>query len=218
MSRRHIQPQGSEPVPFYNNLLFWAPLTEDGLDNIGNKFGTKTGTVLFSQDGAYLNESFLTYSFTQSEALSAKTFYVEIKPVATLDTYDYMFSFGTVINNGQYYRAAICRKTSGMYLYTTLSYSNNRYDKDVSLNVSFPNNSYTKVAMVFNPTSQVIYKDGTQVWSNSGTDTFTAWSQYNLDLIIGGSPMKLLNRDCRAYIRDFRIYNIALTASEVAQL
>ncbi len=200
-----------------SSLIFHAPLTTTGTDLVGGKTPTVSGSIAYTLDGVRLqNSSLLKYSFTPAEALSAKTIYCEIMPYTQVNTYDYAYMFGHYYNNTPNFRAAICRMQSGGYIYLTMSRSSNRYDADMNTYHPFPLGTHKKLTFVFEPSAQRLYSDGMLIWSGSGTDTWNGWGYSYLLLTLGGTGHSA--RSFNGYIRNFMIFNRALTAQEIAML
>ena len=198
-------------------LIFHAPRISAGTDIVGGKTPTVSGSVSYTSDGVRLqNSSLLIYNFTTTEAVTAKTFHCEIMPYTQVNTYDYAYVFGRYANNTPYYRAAICRMQAAGSIYLTMSRSSNRYDADYNTSQPFPLSTYKKLTFVFEPSVQRLYSDGVQIWSSSGTDTWNCWGQNAITLTLGGTGNSA--RSFNGYIRNYMIFNRALTAQEVAAL
>ena len=80
-------------------------------------------------------------------------------------------------------------------------------------------NTWYDIAIVMDTNKQTFYLDGTDIWHRANSDTWNNWGQSSGTLNIGtNAGVNAANRSFYGYIRDVRIYDRALTASEVAQL
>ena len=214
----HIS-NGGGGVPFAQNLLFHAPLTTDGRDAVGAKTPAVTGTVSYSQDGAYFGGTqYLKYAFSKNEMLSSKTMFLRVKVTAQRNPYDYFATLGYSTGSVNYYRMAPYT-TSPMKLSATLSWGSGATSFDSQVGANLQTDTWYDIAIVMDTNKQTFYLNGTDIWHRSNSDTWNNWGQSSGTLNIGtNAGANAANRSFYGYIKDVRIYDRALTASEVAQL
>jgi len=188
----HIS-NGGGGIPFAENLLFHAPLTTDGKDIVSAKTPSVTGSVSYSQDGAYFGGTqYLKYDFSKNEMLSSKTMFLRVKVAAQRNPYDY---------------------------FATLSWGSGATSFDSQVGANLQTYTWYDIAIVMDTNRQTFYLDGVDIWHKANSDTWNNWNMTSGTLNIAtNAGANAANRSFFGYIKDVRIYNCALTASEVAQL
>lgn len=214
--RREHGTKTTEPIPFWSDCIFYVPLIDDGIDLKSGLTPSSGGSVTFN-NGAVFANGHLAYTMSRDFALSAKTLVCDLSPSTQINSYNYAYHFGISLNMVNYYRAGIAL-TSTNYLWWTISYSSNRYDKDENLQYNVPSGAFKKVVIVFESSAQKIYVDGTLIKTNNNTDNFNNWSNSNIILNLGNVIPNSSTRAFYGTIKNYAIYNRALSASEVAQL
>ncbi len=202
MSRRHITPSGGEPLPPYSeNLVFWAPLTEGDLtDHVsGASMSVNSGTVTWDTSGGYKCVGPLRNN-TYIAAWNELSLGFDITNLQFTTTYE-IFYFSSP------YTIPVCL-------------GGRTFAQNIDLQLT--NYKWQRIANVLEPYDGVNlhyshqYVDGIDKNRISrGTSPITGNVNTNVRVELNTTP----NYGSRTYIiRDIRIYNRALTASEVAQL
>lgn len=235
MRREHKQLDGTQLPPFAENLVFWAPLTQGDLsDHISGEVGASSSNcsaVWDSTEGMYLLTAATTDTYGRghnSDALryNSAALRANLNGTQTTGMTVYMLlKEHTYVPgpNGQY---GVSRyfSCSDMYDVWETSPRMNVLVDGARLNQSSINISkLRKIAVVYNPTAKLltVYEDGTVVLRGSWTDTPAAPLSVGLLSKNGHSSSSSSGYNTKsfsAYVQDVRIYNIQLTASEIAQL
>lgn len=163
-------------VPFAENLIFWAPLTENSIDIIGGKVATG-GTIGYSNDGAQFSTSdgrYLGYKLTEAELRSVKTIYCELikttSKYTTLTCYSLQTNRaatedGSVRNYVDIWHNLICMASK-------LDAGSGRVTYDDASNTSVSLNTTHKVISGVYQSGPVMFFDGVKVYNKSYTDKF----------------------------------------------
>lgn len=207
MRREHIIIGGSGPMPpFVENLVFWAPLTQGDLtDHISGLMGSSLGGA--SVDWNVMNDAYVLTTNTGA-ALS----YQLDTPSMLPDSYTVVVDVKVTQSSTTFYIMA-----AGTYG-STNSYPNlGTHNFGIASDLS----NWHKVASVCDKTQlkQYFYLDSNLnntvnrnsshlIWSSNWTGALRTNLSLGVYFVYSG----------KAYLKDVRIYNRALTASEVAQL
>lgn len=213
MKREH----NLENIPFYENLVFYAPLTDGNTDLVGSKTATEYGSVTYSEEGALMDNSCIEYPLPYSEQISPITLYSKMKMNNIVNAYDYIVTIGSLSNSNTYRCAYFLRKTDNRIGFD-IAWSSNRYDIESYTNVNTVQGRWYEVVMVLGANFQKIYVDKVLQYSNNATDNYSITGTQPGNLMLGCRANASVERRYHGYLKDVRIYNMALSEQEIEQL
>lgn len=214
--RRNYKKHIGVDIP--DGCVFYVDFSKDIVDIIEGKNPTLTGSFEITDNGVFFeNEKYINYTFTSSEAKSIKTIYVEFIPTSFKNPYNYIYHFGKLYNNNNYYRDATAI-TSDKYLWKTTGYSSSINNNDVRVNSITSQNNLYKTATIFNDSSQSFYVNGSIVWNIGVNDTWSAWNFSEIDFLLGGQLGRRSVRTYGGYVKKVIMFNRELTQSELSEL
>ena len=213
MKREH----SIDTIPFYEDLIFYAPLTESGLELIGNRNVTPYGNVNYGENGAEFNGSCLEYEFEYTDQKAPLTICFEFCPTTITNSYDYVLVFGSRSNGSTYRYGIFMRKSDGKIAYD-VTCSSNRLDVENYTGITYSSGRRYKVVSVLDANSQKIYIDDVLVYNGSVTDRYQITGTLPGTLVIGGRVDCVYDRMMNGSVKDVRIYNRALSEEEISQL
>lgn len=220
MRREHIIIGGSEPMPpFVENLVFWAPMTEnDVTDHISGTSPTSDTGCSYTWDankGMYLCET-----TGSSSSLNAAMIWTGLNlNIAPADSQQYTITgvFEWVLGGGSYNGKYFCYMACNNYHNqspTTIRYSNGDVEDEGISPTTVGIHRLTIIADNSNGLKKMIRYEDTRLTTNKSNwggfrtaPTSVAVGQF-LNGVTSG----------KIYAKDIRVYNRALSASEVAQL
>lgn len=235
MRRQHKQLDGTPLPPFAENLVFWAPLTQGDLsDHISGEVGASSSNcsaVWDGTEGMYLLTAATTDTYGRghnSDALryNSAALRANLNGTQTTGMTVYMLLKEHTYVPGPSGQYGVSRyfSCSDMYDVWETSPRMNVLVDGARLSQSSINTSkLRKVAVVYNPTAKLltVYEDGTVVLRGSWTDTPASPLSVGLLSKNGHATSTSSGYNTKsfsAYVQDVRIYNIQLTAEEIAQL
>lgn len=212
MSRRCYSRNSEQLPPFADNLVFWAPLTQGDLtDHISGASPTTDsrctidwdadkGMYLFSFDsGASINLATAAQYAIQNVSLNEATCYIYAQTLRRQGN-----NYEGWINANNVASGAICNLCG--YRVSAVATASNI----TTINPS----GLHKFVCVYKGSKLLVYQDGTLVRTHTWSSVSTPYTLNSVGLCVKQKNQTYLSE----YIRDVRIYNVALTAQEVAQL
>lgn len=214
--RRNYKKHISSDIP--EGCVFYVDFSKDIVDVIKGKNPTLTGSFEITDNGVFFeNEKYINYTFTSSEAKSIKTIYVEFIPTSFANQYSYIYHFGKLYSNNNYYRDATAI-TSDKYLWKTTGYSTARNNIDVKVNSITSQNQLYKTATILSGSLQSFYVNGSLVWNINVNDTWNAWNFSEIDFLLGGQLGRRSVRTYIGYVKKVIMFNRELTQQELSEL
>lgn len=217
MIREHIIIGGSEPMPpFVENLVFWAPMTEnDVTDHISGTSPASDTDCSATWDSA--KGMYLLVTTGSSSSLNAALIWSNLNlniNAASSQQYTITGVFEFVSMQGNDYSCYIACNNYRNQSHTTIRYTNG----DVrDAGYSAPTTGIHRLTVIADNSSGL--KRYYRYTDANCVTTLSNWSGFRTapDSI---AACQLLNNNIAMsiYAKDIRIYNRALSASEVAQL
>lgn len=208
-------------IPFSENLVFYAPLSEGDLtDHVsGNTFHTVgNATVVFDSNiGMYLfKKSGQAYVICTGLELGLNE---SSSDFANLNCTLYFKCYFTTANTGTQNASMVSLGDYYLHRFPNVSFSNFTNKRRLS-SYNLCVNTYYSIAIVFTNGVCSLYVDSNLTdYPNNGTyswyDSFD-FTKINDSVLINAGNWS--GNDGGGYYKDVRVYNRALTAQEVAQL
>lgn len=211
MSRRHYNKLQQEPLPpFAENLVFWAPLTEGDLtDHINEIVPNIQGSATWDGvKGMYILDSTLNSQWKAALQYTKEGGY----NINALDGWTLFGYFEIVYSSWDY--NVIMASTSSYIRNNGWSTKKECFAYMNEHNVGVLSGKH-KLCMTAKVNLWIFYVDGVQVGTSAG---YTYEQQINPPTKIDICSSNTGRHKIQEYANDVRVYNRALTASEVAQL
>ena len=213
MKREH----SIESVPFYEDLIFYTPLTESQNDLVGGKIPTVYGDVNYGENGAEFNESCLIYPMPYEEQKAPMTVHFLFSRGDIQHTYSYVLLLGSTANSTTWRYGIFMPRTNARIGYN-MTLSSSRLEMETITDINTTAGTWYKVVGVFGSAEQRIYINDTLVFSNNATDRYVIQGSGQELLSIGNRLDHNYDRFFTGFVKDVRIYNKAMTDEEIRQL
>lgn len=205
--------QQPQPLPpFYENLVFWAPLTEgdltDHISGVSPTTDTGCGYEWDADKGMYK----LTSSGNSSSRYGALKYSGLNMRLADGQDITFVLDFEEVSGNGNGYNVIFGVPATTVQIPDIAYITHYRYTSQTNYNNVM---GYGRYACVYSGTTCKFYKDG--ILKN--TVSSAKWSMIKFSANTASiCQLNTNNTEYTMYGKNARIYNRALSASEVAQL